>query len=72
MATKFCLSAETTAAIDNLLTLLQEDAQTMREAYDERSERWQEGDVGNEVESWIEELDTLVDTLDNAPREPSL
>jgi L-lactate utilization protein LutB len=72
MAHKFELSSETQvkvkevqAALEDLKETLEEETQQHRDAYGERSEKWQEGDKGQATETWIEALDELVEGVES-------
>jgi hypothetical protein len=49
------------------ITALESDlrgaAQTFRDEWEERSERWQESDAGTDADAWIESLDQAADEL---------
>jgi hypothetical protein len=70
MAKKIRLSAETVKAIDSLVDALRQEADDQRTLWDERSERWQEGDAGLAADNWIEEIEALADSLEDAPQQP--
>jgi hypothetical protein len=44
----------------------------LRDQFDEQSEKWQESEKGQAVETWLEELDEIAETMDrleDAPEE---
>jgi predicted transcriptional regulator len=66
----FRLSADLTGRIATLASDLRMEAQEHRDAWDEKSEKWQEGEKGTVTDGWIEELDELADALENVSDEP--
>lgn len=72
------------ATIGQMVETLHEITQAMRDAFDERSERWQESDRAEDVTTWLDELDEaatkvedlaeavtdVTDGLDNLTAEP--
>jgi len=65
MAEEFRLSDELAARISSLASDLGTEARELRDQWEERSERWQDGDRGTEVSAWIDELDDLAESLDS-------
>lgn len=58
------LSPELTKKISELATDLNAEVDEMRSEFDDKSESWQEGDKGTDVQTWLDELGELADTLD--------
>jgi hypothetical protein len=56
--------------IDDVRAALDTEVQDMRSEFDDKSEKWQEGDKGTEVAAWLDELSDVVDTLDGIDVEP--
>jgi hypothetical protein len=48
------------AALETLTNEMQEH----RDAWEERSEKWQESDTGIATDGWIDSFETLLDELD--------
>jgi hypothetical protein len=71
MAAKFQLSAKLFEQISTVTGALNDEIADLREAYDDRSERWREGDAGTDVAAWLDELDELAETLENLSSEPT-
>lgn len=42
------------------ITALEDTQSDMQEAYDEKSERWQEGEAGEQYAGWIDTVETVV------------
>jgi hypothetical protein len=58
-------------ALEEAREFAEQFANQMREAYDDMSERWQEGDTGQSVSSWIDEWEGLeLDELDDISVDP--
>lgn len=58
--------AEMIAKLDAVKEWLDATYQDMRSRFDQRSERWQEGDTGQTASEWIDEFDSIageVETL---------
>lgn len=66
----FKLSKELAERIATLASDLRMEAQEHRDAWEEKSEKWQEGEKGSLTDGWIEELEELADNLENADEEP--
>jgi hypothetical protein len=64
MAHKFELSRELRDRVAELTTDLRAELEVNREAYDEMSERWRDGDKGIAVDGWLDDLEGLVDDLE--------
>lgn len=56
-------------AIEEYNTWLGEVRADMECYYDERSERWQEGDAGDQYQTWIDAMEDL-EEVDTEPEEP--
>lgn len=67
---RWILPADLAASVAALSTDLQAFAQLARDAYDERSEQWQEGPKGCAVDAWLDGLGDLADELDAVDAEP--
>jgi len=65
MAEEFRLSDELTARISSLASDLGTEVRELRDIFDEKSERWQEGEKANDILAWIDELDDLAESLDS-------
>lgn len=51
-------------AVDSLRAFLRDDVLSpLRSEWDEKTEKWQEGDAGQAAESWLTEWDEFVDGL---------
>lgn len=59
-AHKYALSQETYDALQCARDLLQVEVESHRDCWDAASERWQEGDRGDLVDTWIDTLDELL------------
>lgn len=70
MAFQFELDKELQAAVTDLAADLQLAAQEARDAFEERSEQWREGDDGMATDAWIEVIGDLADALENLPAKP--
>lgn len=70
MAGQFKLSRDLTKRIGTLASDIRDAVDGFRELYDERSERWQEGDAATAADTWIESLENLADELENIPEKP--
>lgn len=70
MAHKFALSADTKAALSAAHDALDAEMQEHRDAWDERSEAWQEGETGDAASTWIETLGELAEALDSYDDKP--
>jgi hypothetical protein len=66
----FRLNNELITKINQLASDLNTAAETFRDDWSGRSERWQEGDTGTAVDAWIESLDNLVSDLEAVEAEP--
>lgn len=66
----FKLNADLSARIATLETDLRGAAQEFRDAFEERSERWREGDAGTSADTWIESLESLADDLERVTDKP--
>lgn len=71
MSHKFELSPETLKALYALRDALDDETREHRDVWDGRSERWQESDKGEAVDTWIEILSELLDTLDAVDERPT-
>ena len=61
------ISEETVQALRNALDNLSIEIADLRsDEFDTKSERWQQGDKGQEVEQWLQELDDYCDELETA------
>jgi hypothetical protein len=58
------LSKTLAKQIDDVRAALDTEVQDMRSEFDDKTERWQDGDKGVEVSAWLDELSEVVDTLD--------
>lgn len=67
---KFKLSPEVAEAVAKLASDLRAEAADHQSIWDDRSEKWQEGDAGSAAASWIEDLENLADELENLSEEP--
>jgi hypothetical protein len=56
---------EMAVAVEAFHGVLQSEAEDAQGIYEERTERWQEGENGTLASDWITKLDELVDTLDS-------
>lgn len=65
MADEFRLSDDLAERITQLASDLASEAQELRDIWDEKSERWQDGEKGSEVDTWIDELVDLAESLDD-------
>src|SRR5215510_11764458 len=70
MATKFELPDELVKRIVELQSDLSSFATEMRDAFEERSERWRDSERGDAAGAWIEAVENLADELDNIDRSP--
>lgn len=70
MAFQFELDNELQAAVTDLAADLQHAAQEARDAFEERSEQWREGDDGMATDAWIEVIGEAADALENLPAKP--
>lgn len=70
MAKQFKVSADLNKRIETLASDLRDAAEEFRNLYDERSERWQEGDAAMAADTWIESIENLADELENMPERP--
>jgi hypothetical protein len=70
MTDKFELSRELRDRVVELATDLRAELEANREAYDEMSERWRDGDKGIAVDGWLDTLDGLADDLEAMESEP--
>jgi uncharacterized protein YukE len=67
----FKLPTDLATRIAELAADLDSTAQELRDEWSGKSERWQEGDTGQNADTWIEELAELSDTLSNLEPEPT-
>jgi predicted transcriptional regulator len=67
---KFKLSDELSDRLSELASDLRMEAEEHRDAYDMKSEKWQESEKGTVTEGWLDSLDELVDHLENMDDEP--
>lgn len=70
VAHKFRLSPAVRDAVASLASDLTAEAEDHQSAWDDRSERWQEGEAGSSAAAWIESLGELADALESFPEEP--
>jgi hypothetical protein len=70
MSHKFQISDKTADLLLFAKEALADEMQDHRDAFDEASDRWKEGDKGVAVDGWIDELQNLVDGLDTYENEP--
>lgn len=66
----FRLDPKLVKRINELASDLSGAAEGFREAWSEESERWQEGSRGMAADTWIEELENVVDTLETVTEKP--
>jgi hypothetical protein len=66
----FKLSEELSRRMAELAGDLQAEAQDHRDAFDDRSEKWQESEKGTVTDSWIESLYEVAEQLENVDVEP--
>lgn len=66
----FKLDPDLAKRIAELESDIRAATQEFRDAWDDRSERWQESDAGTAAETWIEELDNLADSLEAVTDRP--
>ena len=57
--------------VDQLANDLSEALDEMRSEYDEKSERWQEGDRAAAVDTWFDEIEAVMTELQSLDAEPS-
>lgn len=67
---KFVISPATKKLMNGLFEALSDELQEHRDAWDERSEKWQDSDAGTNAEAWMEQFDHLLDELDNVADAP--
>lgn len=60
----WALPADLTKRLNEVAVELEQFSTERRELFDERSERWRDSDRGTVVDTWIENLAELSDTLD--------
>jgi uncharacterized protein YukE len=70
MTMAFKLSTATQQVLATAAETLRDEVAEHRSEFDDKSERWREGDAGTATEAWLDELDNLVDTLDNLDAKP--
>lgn len=70
MPKRFALPKDLDERTASLASDLANWASEARDAWDERSERWQESDAGIAADAWIETLAELADTLEHIEKEP--
>jgi hypothetical protein len=66
----FWLNKELSARIATLASDLENEREQFQSAWDERSEKWQESDKGNDVLAWIETIGEVKDQLENLEDKP--
>jgi hypothetical protein len=64
------LSDATAKALADARAVLADEKADHQNEFDEQGERWHESDKGENTATWLETLDTLIDDLDNVPKEP--
>lgn len=64
------LSKATLEALRAFHNALGTDAEDARNYYEERSEKWKEGDKGATYLAWVESLEAACDTLDELQPAP--
>ena len=64
------LSKATAVAIATLVDELSADLERAQEYFDERSEKWQESEAGEDYQAWIERLEEIEDALNDVPEAP--
>ena len=62
---KWQLSTEATKQLATLADMLRAEAEELRDRFDNASEPFREGERGTNLDSWLEELEELIDQLDN-------
>lgn len=62
---RWALAEPTRELLLTLMFHLDHHTAELRDRYADKSERWLEGDEAGEVDTWLDELDELRDTLDN-------
>lgn len=72
MAHQFKIGDKTVQLLSDAREALEIEMQEHRDAFDERSERWQGSDVGSEVDGWIENVGEVIDALNGYPEEPDV
>jgi len=70
VSTSFKLDKDLVTRVAELATDLSAAAEAFRDAWNERTERWQEGDKGTATDAWIEGLEEVAESLENLESEP--
>jgi hypothetical protein len=60
---------EASSHIAQAINMVTETKDVMEEEWQEKSEKWQEGEAGQEAQTKIDTLAELIDVLDNAASE---
>jgi hypothetical protein len=66
---KFKLSDELADKVEAVASELREFLTDATDAYDERSESWQDSDKGTEVSTWLESIESVADALEGLERD---
>lgn len=67
---KFKLSQETQRVLIQARDLLRIDTEKLRDVHNNKSEKWQDSDSGQEVDCWLENLEGLLDSLEDFQEAP--
>lgn len=60
----WALSKDLVSKIDAVKEQLGWEVEDLRNAWEEKSERWRDGDTGQEVSAWIESLESVIESLE--------
>lgn len=69
---KWALSTELRKEISELTSKVRDEYDDLRSEYDDMSERWLEGERGEAVGQWLDELEEFADAFDNVTLEADL
>jgi hypothetical protein len=58
------LIGDINGAIEDATGIVQEIADEAQSDFEERSERWQQGDAGSEYQGWVEQLTELIGNME--------
>lgn len=70
MAKSWKLSEHTSNILFKAAAVLELEVDDLNQEFDDRSEKWQESDTGQETRAWIDDLEELATTLDNIEEKP--
>lgn len=70
MANSWKLNPAVQATLSKAVNALENEVSHLNSRFDEHSEKWQDSDTGQEIRTWIDDLEELAANLDNIEPAP--